>query len=187
MVNEDRPPCNVPRETIKAVQVGVKGPLSNVESCHAAPFPPQDFCSPCIFAYYSHNTGSQRRGSVAVCWGNIDMCWGNIEAHILHTHTHRLRVNTCPSAALTLEEPPVSPGFLLCCAGPMGSKLETEGQEGEARISSLPSLLEEMSTATEAFQTGSGSHWKCLPCGPSFHQVTSSPPLPGSGSTTSSL
>ena len=108
-------------------------------------------------------------------------------SHFTHTHTHRLRVNTCPSAALTLEEPPVSPGFLLCCAGPMGSKLETEGQEGEARISSLPSLLEEMSTATEAFQTGSGSHWKCLPCGPSFHQVTSSPPLPGSGSTTSSL
>ena len=40
-----------PRKTIKPVQAGVKGSLSNLESGHVAPFPPQDFCSPCVCVF----------------------------------------------------------------------------------------------------------------------------------------
>ena len=56
IVNEDRLLCNVPRKTIKACPCGGQGPsLSNLESGHAAPFSPQDFCSLCVCVYLNHN------------------------------------------------------------------------------------------------------------------------------------
>ena len=39
--------------------------LSHLQSGHAVPFPPQDFCSPCVFVYCSHNTGSCGPGSAS--------------------------------------------------------------------------------------------------------------------------
>ena len=39
--------------------------LSHLESGHAIPFSPQDFCSPCVFVYCCHNTGSCWPGSVS--------------------------------------------------------------------------------------------------------------------------
>ena len=39
--------------------------LSHLASGHAVPFSPQDFCSPCVFAYCRHNTRSCRLGSAS--------------------------------------------------------------------------------------------------------------------------
>ena len=39
--------------------------LSHLESGHSIPFPPQDFCSPCVFVYCSHNTRSCGPGSAS--------------------------------------------------------------------------------------------------------------------------
>ena len=65
IVNEDHPPCNVPRKAIKACpgrgqpllgSLWPSHPLSHLESGHAIPFSPQDFCSPCEFVHCCHNT-----------------------------------------------------------------------------------------------------------------------------------
>ena len=42
----------------KPVQAGAQDPLSDLESGHAFPISPQDFCSPCVFVYCCHNTAS---------------------------------------------------------------------------------------------------------------------------------
>ena len=42
--------------------------LSHLESGHAAPFYPQDFCSPCVFVYGRHNTGSYPLGSASTSY-----------------------------------------------------------------------------------------------------------------------
>ena len=73
IVNEDHPRCNVPRKAIKAcpgrdqlsLSWALSSPfaLSHLESGHAVPFSPQDFCSPCVFVYCCHNTGSHWPGS----------------------------------------------------------------------------------------------------------------------------
>ena len=77
IVNEDHPPCNVPRKAIKAclgwgssLSWALSSPLalSHLESGHAAPFSPQDFCSPCVFVYCRHNTGSRGPGSASLMY-----------------------------------------------------------------------------------------------------------------------
>ena len=75
IVNEDNPPCNVSRKTIKAcpsrgqlsLSWALSSPLtlSHLESGHTDPFPPQDCCSPCVFVYCSHNSRSCRLGSAS--------------------------------------------------------------------------------------------------------------------------
>ena len=40
--------------------------LSHLETGHAIPFSPQDFCSPCVFVYCSHNTESCQPGSASL-------------------------------------------------------------------------------------------------------------------------
>ena len=78
IVNEDHPRCNVSRKAIKACpgrgwpSLGLSLALSHLESGHAIPFSPQDFCSPCVFVCCSHNTGSCRPGSATndlIRWG----------------------------------------------------------------------------------------------------------------------
>ena len=75
IVNEDHPRCNVPRTAIKAcpgrgrvLSWAHSGPhaISHWESGRAVPFSPQDFCSPCVFVYCCHNTGSCCPGSASV-------------------------------------------------------------------------------------------------------------------------
>ena len=74
IVNEDHPRCNVPRKAIKACPgrgwalwgpLWPSCPLSHLESGHAVPFSLQDFCSPCVFVYCCHNTGSCWPGSAS--------------------------------------------------------------------------------------------------------------------------
>ena len=73
IVNEDHPQCNGPRKAIKAcpgrgqLSWALSGPLalSHLESGHAIPFSPQDFCSPCVFVYCIHNPVSCGPGSVS--------------------------------------------------------------------------------------------------------------------------
>ena len=60
--NEDHLWCKGPRKTIKACQGKGRG-LSSWESGRAVPFPPQDFCSPCVCVYSSHNSRSCGPGS----------------------------------------------------------------------------------------------------------------------------
>ena len=61
-VNEDHLRCNVPRKAVKAcpgrgwLSLWSSRPLSHLESGHAVPFSPQDFCSPCEFVHCCHNT-----------------------------------------------------------------------------------------------------------------------------------
>ena len=77
IVNEDHPQCNVPRKTIKAcpgrgwaLSWALSSPLalSHLESGHAVPFSPQDFCSPCEFVYCCHNTQIPLAGICINTW-----------------------------------------------------------------------------------------------------------------------
>ena len=54
-----------PEKQYKPVKARVEA-LSSWESGHAVPFSPQDFCSPCVFVYCWHNTGS--------CWPGSASC-----------------------------------------------------------------------------------------------------------------
>ena len=64
-VNEDNPQCNVMRKAVKAclgrglaISGALSDPhaLSHIESGHAVPFSPQDFCSWCEWVYCCHST-----------------------------------------------------------------------------------------------------------------------------------
>ena len=70
-VNVDHPLCKLPRKAVKACpgrdrafSGALCGPhaLSHLESGHAIPFSPQDFCSPCEFVYCCHSTQIPRAG-----------------------------------------------------------------------------------------------------------------------------
>ena len=64
-VNVEHPLCKLPRKAVKACpgrdrafSGALSGPhaLFHLESGHAIPFSPQDFCSPCEFVYCCHST-----------------------------------------------------------------------------------------------------------------------------------
>ena len=71
IVNVDHPLCKLSRKAVKACPGGdrassgaLSGPhaLSHLESGHAIPFSPQDFCSRCEFVYCCHSTQIPRAG-----------------------------------------------------------------------------------------------------------------------------
>ena len=106
IVNEDHPQCNVPRKAIKvcpgrgrALSWALSSPLalSHLESGYPVPFSPQDFCSPCVFVYCCHNTGSCWPGSVSkedilkwlkVFQSNMERVW-NLKIGQSHPHKRK--------------------------------------------------------------------------------------------------
>ena len=131
IVNEDHPQCNVPKKAIKACQGrgrslswALSSPLalSYLESGHAILFSPQDFCSPCVFVYCSHNTGSCGPGSVSlpplssVGAGPVTCVWVHISGpplshrsrHLMlwHFHTVTDRQSVLSIEILRIKNPP---------------------------------------------------------------------------------
>ena len=83
IVNEDHPRCNVPRKAINACPGTGWGPLSHLESGHAVPFSPQDFCCPCEFViaatthrpHWPESASSQDQSSSWLVYVSIEPCF----------------------------------------------------------------------------------------------------------------